>query len=403
MSKIATETPQDHKESNSKRSFSSPNFNTPALDKNTITVCKKNIASTILNNKYSQSRRKRILPLSLPKHTHSEITFSNKLSNITYDAVLTIASKQYDIEYLPKFSTNSFQFSIGIQCSINDECVSLFLNTSLSRELFSDFLPIENIPDLNKTLKISLIENILQPLFDAYSHKTNTNIKVEGVFSRRSTYKLREQPKYVFSFSKDTKKIGLACIYSKKESEASLKNMVTSENSHKIIQKESYIDRFLLNINIIIGELTLSARSIKSLGLDDILIIKKGSKEESISAEAYIQSKSFFKASCKNTIITIENKPEIKMESDLISDDSENLIENIEDLEVNLTFELGKTAMSLKMIKTLSQGHTFELENASEMPVSIFAGKHLIAKAELLDIDGNIGARVKEIINGSSQ
>lgn len=77
-------------------------------------------------------------------------------------------------------------------------------------------------------------------------------------------------------------------------------------------------------------------------------------------------------------------------------------LDKLRDLKVNVQVLLGTTKMSLENILKLHQGSVVELDKLAGEPVDITANGRLIAKAEVVVIDGNFGVKIVEI-SGAGQ
>ncbi len=66
---------------------------------------------------------------------------------------------------------------------------------------------------------------------------------------------------------------------------------------------------------------------------------------------------------------------------------------------LDLRVELGRTRIDWDEIDKLREGTLLPLDNAAAEPVDIYAGGHLIARGEVLALDGSLGIRVVEVLS----
>jgi len=66
---------------------------------------------------------------------------------------------------------------------------------------------------------------------------------------------------------------------------------------------------------------------------------------------------------------------------------------------LDLRIELGRTRIDWEEIDNLREGTLLPLDNAAAEPVDIYAGGHLIARGEVLALDGILGIRVVEVLS----
>ncbi|MFH1453484.1 MAG: flagellar motor switch protein FliN [Armatimonadota bacterium] len=74
-------------------------------------------------------------------------------------------------------------------------------------------------------------------------------------------------------------------------------------------------------------------------------------------------------------------------------------IDLLKDVPLTVTAELGRTKMMVKDILKLGVGAVIELEKEAGEAVDILVNNKLIARGEVVEIDGNFGVRIIEVIN----
>ena len=72
-------------------------------------------------------------------------------------------------------------------------------------------------------------------------------------------------------------------------------------------------------------------------------------------------------------------------------------LDKMRDLKVNVQVVLGTTKMTLENVLKLHSGSVVELNKLAGEPVDITANDKLIARAEVVVIDGNFGVKIIEI------
>lgn len=70
----------------------------------------------------------------------------------------------------------------------------------------------------------------------------------------------------------------------------------------------------------------------------------------------------------------------------------------IGDIPVELVVELGRKKMLLRDIAKLKTDDIVDLEQTMEAPLNIVVGNKLLAKGELVKVNGRIGLRIIEMI-----
>jgi flagellar motor switch protein FliN len=74
-------------------------------------------------------------------------------------------------------------------------------------------------------------------------------------------------------------------------------------------------------------------------------------------------------------------------------------IDLLKDVPLVVQAELGRTKMLVKEILKLGVNSVIELEKEAGEPVDVLVNNKMIAKGEVVEIDGNFGVRITEILN----
>lgn len=78
---------------------------------------------------------------------------------------------------------------------------------------------------------------------------------------------------------------------------------------------------------------------------------------------------------------------------EILGDASKNL-DNLMDIKLQLTVELGRATLPVKKVLELTRGSIIELEKIAGEPVELFANGKLIAHGEVVVIEDNFGLRI---------
>lgn len=70
---------------------------------------------------------------------------------------------------------------------------------------------------------------------------------------------------------------------------------------------------------------------------------------------------------------------------------------SIDEINIDLVFELGRKTIPVGDLKTIGPGYTFDLDNDLERPVTIRANGKIIGLGELLQVDDRVGVRVLDL------
>ena len=73
-------------------------------------------------------------------------------------------------------------------------------------------------------------------------------------------------------------------------------------------------------------------------------------------------------------------------------------LEDLGDVDLDISIELGRTEILIEDILKLREGSVVELDKLAGDPVDIMANGRLVARGELLVIDGKFGVRLSEVL-----
>ena len=83
--------------------------------------------------------------------------------------------------------------------------------------------------------------------------------------------------------------------------------------------------------------------------------------------------------------------------------DTQNDIEFILDIPVQLTVELGRTKIAIKNLLQLAQGSVIELDGMAGEPMDVLVNGCLIAQGEVVVVNDKFGIRLTDIISPSER
>ncbi len=102
----------------------------------------------------------------------------------------------------------------------------------------------------------------------------------------------------------------------------------------------------------------------------------------------------------------LADKPEVPSLPDfsgMLSEAAESSIDILNDVELDVKVELGRSDMEVDQVLKLTAGSVVELDKLAGDPVDILVNDQLIARGEVLVINDNFCVRVNEIVPGISE
>ena len=76
---------------------------------------------------------------------------------------------------------------------------------------------------------------------------------------------------------------------------------------------------------------------------------------------------------------------------------------NVEDVPVRISAVLGKTKIDVAQLRELGAGAVIELDRKVGEPIDLYVNERLIARGELVLIDGVLGVTMTEIVRDNGQ
>ena len=88
-----------------------------------------------------------------------------------------------------------------------------------------------------------------------------------------------------------------------------------------------------------------------------------------------------------------------EMEPDMGQDNTENNMEFLLDIPLEITVELGNAKITIGDLLKLSQGSVVELNKLTNEPLDIFVNKKLMAHGEVVVVNEKFGIRLTNIVS----
>lgn len=102
----------------------------------------------------------------------------------------------------------------------------------------------------------------------------------------------------------------------------------------------------------------------------------------------------------ENVMAATKAEPQVfsELNGKNIETDTENDIDFILDIPVQLTVELGRTKIAIKNLLQLAQGSVVELDGLAGEPMDVLVNGCLIAQGEVVVVNDKFGIRLTDII-----
>jgi flagellar motor switch protein FliN/FliY len=101
-----------------------------------------------------------------------------------------------------------------------------------------------------------------------------------------------------------------------------------------------------------------------------------------------------------NGLVEMASLPDF---SGMLADAAASSIDLLNDVELNVKIELGRSEMTVNEILHLGNGSVVELDKLAGDPVDVLVNEQLIARGEVLVVNDSFCVRINEIVPGISE
>ncbi|WP_020408622.1 type III secretion system cytoplasmic ring protein SctQ [Hahella ganghwensis] len=352
-------------------------------------------------------------PLTLPEVSNTERQLQQWFPP---DAELTLTLKAgaFLVRFLPEKTSRRLTYQL--QISVNQCLLIVTIDQSLLELLLARITPdtaLESLPfeQLPSQLQLALLQSALAPLIDQIATHSDLQIHVESM----TCFHQNELPEArLICQCNDGNRTGRATLFFTEDTINTLSDQLSllslSAAKPPRLSQEA-VEQLPLNISITLKGPSLSQAQINQLEPQDILLLKQTSAtprpeaDQDISrqalylpVEAKIQNRHLFYGVIHNTGIDITHiNMDQPMEHSTEHHDNAELTQ-LNDLPLDVTFEIARQTTTLEHIKSLTAGQTFLLHKPLPSTVTLIVNGKAIAEAELVNVGEELGARISRLL-----
>lgn len=165
-------------------------------------------------------------------------------------------------------------------------------------------------------------------------------------------------------------------------------------------------------LRFVVGRTRLAASELRALDRRDVILLDDTTLIEADRLILSVPGIGYLTARLDGTTLTIEDIARTIMSEDTEApagapDDAagaggdegeagaaEPLIDSLDDVEVQLTFDIGQHTLTLGQLRTLTAGAVFNLGRDPRSAVNIRANGRLVGTGELVRVDDHVGVRI---------
>jgi type III secretion protein Q len=143
-----------------------------------------------------------------------------------------------------------------------------------------------------------------------------------------------------------------------------------------------------VQLTTLVGAVALESWEYGNLGIGDVVFFDQCLIPQSTVA-IKINGVQCWQGTFEGASITLTeslNTPLLEQEETMVSD--------LEQIPVNLEFEIGSARMNLNEVAQLQPGYVFELNETTDQPVKVLVGNQVVGRGELVSLNNKLGVRL---------
>ncbi len=349
-------------------------------------------------------------------------------------------------------SNDEFLPHLAIDLNVSGLKLSVLIDEKLTKVLITDSVTRENFVELPLELQTAVVEHSLRKILTHIENKIERSVTVSAVCTK-SIDLLTEQDRIIELTDKNNYRNPIA-IRINNETRPLMLFVIKALLPNTPDSEHSFLNEHLHDIPVStwfeMGTLTLTDTEISTLTPGDILLPVWSLGNHSIPLICRVGGELKAQATMSEGIVTIESELQFDPEATMTDTEGqenplsqftpkesdktdENSITNslnlglnpgdddgmdgidmpftetpehadiVGDLNITLTFDIGRKQLPLKELYRITPGYTFELDRSEYQPIDLRANGRVIGTCELVRINNKLGARIVELKGGNTQ
>lgn len=350
-------------------------------------------------------RRIQLKPYHPPVWSAAAVRFNNLLVNKTQAIAFPVAdTKVMHFQLLPgAHAQQPLIYPISMTLGLGDSTAGLWLSDWPLVDHIRTFIPEGMLTRLPENLGIALTENALDPLLNIAEATLGVKIRVQSLSAELNnrlytlplTFELTERPLQDPRPDNTRLLSGLLVLEEKLYPLLQERMRLWPSDSNEAWQQletETFLE---------IGASYVPIQDINNLAVSDVILVD----ETAFHTEGELRLRFSPHLYCHARLATEPNR-NLTITTDWINmADQENKqnINQINQIPVQLSFDLGQKGLSFNEVKQLRPGYVIDLPQALPEVVQIRAQNKLIGTGELVDVSGRIGVRILSLFGTRSR
>ena len=317
-------------------------------------------------------------PLQLPNMSSSQAKLSRVLSCLMTEYDITIAAQPAHIS----LSVNDYptEFNYQLTVNINNTPTTIALDNQAASLLLPETLDHQAIAVLPEDLLMASLHNGLDATLQQAAQMFSMPFEVTGLIHQNS--------------QADTEGLIISIntghtVCSVRVSETGVITALLNLLPKRQMQETLAVPIFA---GIELGRSLLPIHSVQNLTKGDVVFLQQHVTGHQVIIR--IDPHTAFIAEAEGNLITIQQRV-IAMDEEQLNEPEEGL--DLNDLTIELLFEIGQQQFTVNDLNGLQPGFVFELDRPIEQPVRIRANGKVIAECQLVQIENRLGAKITHL------
>lgn len=305
-------------------------------------------------------------------------------------------TKSFRVRLMPGNLNQRDISPISLTVGLGDSIAGLWLTHWPLVDNIRGFIPEGMLDKLPENLAIALLENALESLLVVAEHGLGTKVKIQGLSADKSN-KLYTLP-LGFEITEATVTNGQV-----ENSLVITGTLLVEERIYPLLQERlrhwpsdpnNDWDQLQLGLRLELSRMYLTLAELNNLDIADVIILP----DNDFYQYRQIRLVVYPNLAC-NSIFNPANKSlTINSEWNTMSEpEQKNTIDTLNQIPVQLTFDIGNHTLSFNEVKQLRPGYVIELASAFPEIIQIRSQNKLLGTGELVDVNGRVGIRVLSI------
>lgn len=351
-----------------------------------------------------ERRRITLKLLAPPLWTPASVRMNNLLLTKTQPFAFFLSeTKAFRLQIFPTEPNKNLIFPIGLTLGIGDTTAGLWLSEWPLLDQIRSYIPEGMLARLPENLGIALAENALDPLITRIENGLGSKVKIQSLSAdKNSTLYTLPLSFELLEGQRDTPQ---------REQMTLIRGLLmVEERLYPLIQErlrfwpsdtELQWENLEANLFLEIGTATISVQEVNNFEPSDIILLD----DNGFRREGLIRLRLNTVLYCGAQLIAEPNRQiTITTDWNIMSDnDQKQSVQQINQLPVQLSFDLGQKTLSFNEVKQLRPGYVIDLSQSLPEVVQIRAQNKLIGTGELVDISGRIGVRILSLFGNRSK